>query len=679
MFRRLAVGLSALSLLGFVVIVPGASPVRAGGACTAWHNDLLPPTTIRVLRTLGPATGAVQTVPFRRYVETTLAGEFGPTAPAQVLRAGAIIVKQYAWYYAMHWRGGSAHGHCYDVVDNTNDQLYWPEAHRPTTEEIRAVRDTWSVSLRKWDRFFPTTYRGGHTASCGAHADGWRLLQRGAYRCAADGYLWPQILRTYYDPGLRVVQPGAHDLTGSGLGDIAVVLRASGVDPAGSGSTATTPQQTADPALHPVAPDPSPMAGPAPDPSPAPTPDAGASAAPTPDGTTSTSLVPQQTLEASIYPAARPPAPGATADTTRLLLAPQQAIGVAVGDVNGDGRADLLVLQRAPTGELRLLVALSTGSGFAAPAVWWDSRIAGVSFPADAPIRLVAGDFNGDGRDDAALLVGQPSAAGGGTASGPAKLYVLLSTGTAFTPLATWWSGTLDVAQSTVFAADVTGDGKADLVVEEPVVQRAPDVPSTAAAPSPGPTAAPAAPATPLPSPTPVVALLPTPAPGPAPSPVTSSTPTPSGGEVTTTGTTFLVFRSRVEPGLSNPSTWATLSGIAPDQIKVVSSDVDGDGLADLVVDEQLPTGGTRLVGLLSDGQRLTPRLLWQNANNFSWAASRLAAADLNGDGRGDLVVFYDLGSGGTRIFQFLSTGSALQPGPRITDPTLVWAAARPY
>ena len=56
-----------------------------------------------------------------------------------------------------------------------------------------------------------------------------------------------------------------------------------------------------------------------------------------------------------------------------------------------------------------------------------------------------------------------------------------------------------------------------------------------------------------------------------------------------------------------------------------------------------------------------------------------MAAADVNADGRDDIVVLYNAGAGGSRLYQFLSTGTSLRSAGSTTDPTLPWAGAAPY
>ena len=201
---------AALVLVATMVGAPVGSAwpptALAAATCTGWTSDSIPPTTIRVLRTAGPASGSVQEVPFHDYVNVVMAAEWGSGNPAEVLKAGAVAVKEYAWYHAMFWRGGSAaDGSCYDVVDSSVDQVYAPETHVPAASLTAAVDATWGMSIRKSTGLFATHYDGGANVACGANADGWHLYQVSATHCAQDGMVAPVILDTYYGPGLQVV------------------------------------------------------------------------------------------------------------------------------------------------------------------------------------------------------------------------------------------------------------------------------------------------------------------------------------------------------------------------------------------------------------------------------------------------------------------------------------------
>src|SRR5450756_575105 len=109
--------LAAVLMPSVLVWLPAVTPpqvAQAASVCTGWTSTRVPPSTIRVLRTSGTASGYVQTADFKKYVQIVLAAEWPPSWPTEALKTGAIAVKQYGWYFTMHWRGGTAHGACYD-------------------------------------------------------------------------------------------------------------------------------------------------------------------------------------------------------------------------------------------------------------------------------------------------------------------------------------------------------------------------------------------------------------------------------------------------------------------------------------------------------------------------------------------------------------------------------------
>jgi hypothetical protein len=200
--RSIIVVLSAL-----LVAAAGAAsahPVAAAGACAAWPTSFTPPPEIRILRV---ATGVVEVVPFRTYVENVTAWEWPSSYPAEALEAGAIAVKQYAWYHAMRPRATyvTIAGECYHVRDDTVDQLYDP-SRVPHPSHVAAVDATWATTLRKDGSFFLSGYGSGTSDACGADLSPTRtrLAQRGVRACALAGQGLADILRTYLDPGLSI-------------------------------------------------------------------------------------------------------------------------------------------------------------------------------------------------------------------------------------------------------------------------------------------------------------------------------------------------------------------------------------------------------------------------------------------------------------------------------------------
>ena len=205
--RPLLGALALALLLPFAPSTLTSAPAAAAPACGSWRSQVTPPPSIRVLRT---ATGEVEEVHFATYVATVMAsGEWPSDMPMAALEVGATAVKQYAWYYAMrgHHRADyrTRGGQCYDVRDDTMDQLYKPESVRATQKQLQAIAATWALSLRKSGRFFLTGYRAGSRVTCARDADGWRLYEASVVHCAKQGWSRARIQERYYAPKLRFV------------------------------------------------------------------------------------------------------------------------------------------------------------------------------------------------------------------------------------------------------------------------------------------------------------------------------------------------------------------------------------------------------------------------------------------------------------------------------------------
>jgi peptidoglycan hydrolase-like amidase len=161
------------------------------GCSTDGTNSKLP-STILVYRV---SLGRVDRVDFKTYVKNVLPNEWVTSWPAASLRAGAVAVKSYAWYWALHSTRKTAGGQCYDVRDDTADQVYRPSSAQSSSSS--AVDNTWSTRMTRSGNILQAHYCSTTTA-CGAWVDGNWMSQYGSRDLANAGDSYQTILRHYY-------------------------------------------------------------------------------------------------------------------------------------------------------------------------------------------------------------------------------------------------------------------------------------------------------------------------------------------------------------------------------------------------------------------------------------------------------------------------------------------------
>lgn len=198
---RRALAAWALAALCMLASTP-SPPATAAALCGGYASQTTPPPTVRVYRA---AAGTVETVDFRAYLKNVLSREWISSWTTESLRAGALAVKDYAWYQVLHWRGYvSASGECFDLFDTTRDQVYDPS--RPIYAPMAAAVDaTWTTLALRSGSIVPTYYNaGGANEPCGANANGWQMFQWGSQACGLEGRSAAQIMSVYYS-GIQVI------------------------------------------------------------------------------------------------------------------------------------------------------------------------------------------------------------------------------------------------------------------------------------------------------------------------------------------------------------------------------------------------------------------------------------------------------------------------------------------
>ncbi|GAA2213846.1 hypothetical protein GCM10009850_093090 [Nonomuraea monospora] len=167
---------------------PSASPT----GCKTDGTDTKLPTTILVYRT---ALNRVERVDFKTYVKNVLPNEWVSSWPKESLKAGAMAVKNFGWYWALHSNRKTSGGQCFDVYDHTSSQVYVPGSAKAVTSA--AVDATWGTRLTRGGKIFRAQYCATTTA-CGNWVTGDWMSQYGSRDKAAAGWSYTRILQHYY-------------------------------------------------------------------------------------------------------------------------------------------------------------------------------------------------------------------------------------------------------------------------------------------------------------------------------------------------------------------------------------------------------------------------------------------------------------------------------------------------
>jgi hypothetical protein len=305
------------------------------------------------------------------------------------------------------------------------------------------------------------------------------------------------------------------------------------------------------------------------------------------------------------------PAAG-VAQRAGVRVASERAVGYQSADMDRDGKEDLVWLVQTGPRTGRVRVAMSDGSGYGPEQTWFEGDLVASLDGA----RLLVGDFQADGRPDVAIL------ARGGPDGGMQLIVLRKKVGDALRAPLRWWSAGADLASvEAAWAGDVSGDGRADLIVRQH-----PDAGGVRFR----------------------TAL--------------TQSPLPRGGQRMGT------LRVAWETG-----SWS------PTKVRSVTADADRDGREDVLL--LVAAGGRVKVHRLEGGRlgRFRRATLWTapRGSGIPVERTRLGAADVDHDGRTDLLLF-SRHADGTRIRVLKVRYASLAAGLDIVEP-LEYRDVRPY
>ncbi|HDX9613033.1 TPA: hypothetical protein ROY01_004144 [Bacillus toyonensis] len=156
-----------------------------------------PPKSIKVLITNkhNGKVGAVEEIDFNEYIKNVLPNEWDLSSKDEALKAGALAVKMFAWYYIKYPGLPLVGAH---VRDNTTFQAWVKnteeEKTKITNPHIESVKNIGFYG-EKLDNLFAPQYRRSSKDWKGSGC----MPQLGTMRLAKNGKNFKEILSWYYD------------------------------------------------------------------------------------------------------------------------------------------------------------------------------------------------------------------------------------------------------------------------------------------------------------------------------------------------------------------------------------------------------------------------------------------------------------------------------------------------
>jgi len=114
----------------------------------------------------------------------------------------------------------------------SDDHTVYYKGNIPTPANYKAMRETWHVTMRKWvtkkhkTRLFLTGYRSGKKKPCGTDSTGFKIFQKSLRDCGVKGLDLEETLRRYFEPKLHLVDTRVDDVlsdNGSWRGDLGLL------------------------------------------------------------------------------------------------------------------------------------------------------------------------------------------------------------------------------------------------------------------------------------------------------------------------------------------------------------------------------------------------------------------------------------------------------------------------